>query len=238
MEKVIYKVTSPANKIYIGQTKDFRKRKSDYKKNRCKSQIKIYHSILKHGWENHTMEIIETIQHDTDCQDITNQREKYWIQFYDSINSGLNILEGGGNGPMPEEVKEKLRQKNRYKSEETMAKWRTSNPDMSHNEETKKQISQTLKDKYARGEKVGGRGSKRSEEYKQRQRDRRIQEVVNGKDTRCKKIGQYDMEGNLIKIWDSIGQAVEAGYQKSGIILVCKQKRNRTSCNGFKWKYE
>ena len=89
---VIYKIISPSNKIYIGQTKNFRKRKSDYKKLRCKSQIKLYNSIQKYGWNHHIFEIIEE---GLETIELTNEREKYWITFYDSFNNGLNCTIGG-----------------------------------------------------------------------------------------------------------------------------------------------
>lgn len=51
-----------------------------------------------------------------------------------------------------------------------------------------------------------------------------------------KKVNQYDLDGNLIKIWDSIGLAAkELSLQDSKISAVCKYKRNKTG--GFIWRY-
>ena len=56
----IYKITSPSNKVYIGQSIDIEKRFSYYKRLSCKQQSKVYNSILKYGYENHVFEINKT----------------------------------------------------------------------------------------------------------------------------------------------------------------------------------
>jgi hypothetical protein len=42
----IYKITSPTNKVYIGQSIKINERKRKYKKLDCKNQPKIYNSLL------------------------------------------------------------------------------------------------------------------------------------------------------------------------------------------------
>ena len=87
MEKgVIYKITSPSGKIYIGQTKNFKQRKNCYKSNKNKGQTKLYNSISKYGWNNHNIEIIENIEHEIYYNEIANALEIYWIKFYDCVN--------------------------------------------------------------------------------------------------------------------------------------------------------
>jgi len=58
----IYKITSPTNKVYIGQSTDINKTwKYRYNNlnDRLKKQPKIFNSLLKYGIENHIFEIIE-----------------------------------------------------------------------------------------------------------------------------------------------------------------------------------
>lgn len=90
----IYKITSPTNRVYIGQSKDIvYDRFKRYKKLRCEGQPILYRSLLKYGVENHTFEIIE------ECSlDDLNCRERYWQDFYDVLNGGLNceLSECGG----------------------------------------------------------------------------------------------------------------------------------------------
>lgn len=83
----IYKITSPSGRVYIGQTVDFVKRKSHYKKLKRNHQIRLYNSIKKYGWESHTLELIE------ECDVfLLNDRERYWQEYYNvtDSNKGLN----------------------------------------------------------------------------------------------------------------------------------------------------
>ena len=51
------------------------------------------------------------------------------------------------------------------------------------------------------------------------------------------KIGQYDLEGNLIALFSSAAEASKATHtDASGIIKVCKGHRKK--CNNFIWRYE
>lgn len=107
MKKIgIYKITSPTNKIYIGQSVDIEKRRKTYMCLNCKNQIKLYNSFLKYGFDNHTFEIIE------ECTaELLNIREKYFVDFYKTFNTklGLNIRDGGGNiAKLSNEQKQKI----------------------------------------------------------------------------------------------------------------------------------
>lgn len=53
------------------------------------------------------------------------------------------------------------------------------------------------------------------------------------------KVAQYDLNGNLIRIWDSISQASKSfgTNTTSGIRRVCKQEPGRNTYKGFIWKY-
>jgi group I intron endonuclease len=85
----IYKITNPKGKIYIGQSRDLKNRKlqySKYLKRYCR-QLKIVNSINKYGWDQHSFEIIEICIFDD-----LNIKERYWQEFYDSIEKGLNCI--------------------------------------------------------------------------------------------------------------------------------------------------
>lgn len=87
MKKIgIYKIISPSGKIYIGQSSNIDQRIKNYIKTiHCKGQIRLYNSLIKHGFENHLFEIIEYCS--IEQLDI---RERHWQEFYDVI--GLNGL--------------------------------------------------------------------------------------------------------------------------------------------------
>jgi group I intron endonuclease len=85
----IYKITNPKGKIYIGQSRDLKNRElqySKYLKRHCR-QLKIVNSINKYGWNQHSFEIIEICVFDD-----LNIKERYWQEFYNSIEKGLNCI--------------------------------------------------------------------------------------------------------------------------------------------------
>lgn len=82
----IYKITSPTGKIYIGQTVNYTKRLNNYKNIKCNGQRYLYHSIKKYGFEKHTFYFIEQCK----LEDL-NEKERYWQDFYDVLNKGLNL---------------------------------------------------------------------------------------------------------------------------------------------------
>lgn len=84
----IYKITSPKNRIYIGQSCNIEKRFKQYLQlSNCKYQPKLYRSFLKHNINNHNFEIIE------ECEiNQLNIRERFWQDYYNVLNGGLNCL--------------------------------------------------------------------------------------------------------------------------------------------------
>ena len=53
----------------------------------------IHKAINKYGKSNFTIEVIEEVESTN-----LNDREKYWIRYYDSYNNGYNSTEGGQDG--------------------------------------------------------------------------------------------------------------------------------------------
>ena len=89
MNKIIgiYKITSPSKKVYIGQSVDIKSRLSKYKNLNCKTQPKLYNSLVKHGCDRHIFEIIDIC----DVCDL-NEKERYYQELYNCIESGLNCV--------------------------------------------------------------------------------------------------------------------------------------------------
>lgn len=109
----IYKITNNVNqKVYIGQTtRTVEKRVQEhftraiyyttiYDKDEYK-YLHFYLAIKKYGEASFTYEQI-------DCaadQEELNEKEAYWIDFYDSIKSGYNMMPGGNDkNPMNSEI--------------------------------------------------------------------------------------------------------------------------------------
>lgn len=111
---IIYKYTSPSNKCYIGQTYNEKERRQKF--NNIKNAyggIKIDNARRKYGPENFTYEILYTIETDDKelLMDELNAMEEYYIEKFDSIDSGYNILRGGSSYHdfvYTKEIKEKI----------------------------------------------------------------------------------------------------------------------------------
>ena len=89
---IIYKYRNKINnKVYIGQTCQTLNQRAGKNGYRYKHCLHFYAAICKYGWENFEPEILEYI----DDQSIADDREIYYIEYYDSKNSGYNIDYGG-----------------------------------------------------------------------------------------------------------------------------------------------
>lgn len=142
---VIYKITSPTNRIYIGQAKNLRKRIANHKfsMRKEKSNVILINSFKKYGFKEHKIEIIEECENE-----IMNEREIFWIKklnsFYTDSQLGMNMTTGGeghtGFDKFDEERKIKVL-KNLYKNGENPFKGRK------HTDEVKKYLSE-LTSKY------------------------------------------------------------------------------------------
>lgn len=97
VKKYIYIIRNYINnKVYVGQAIDPEKRFKGHiwhSKDRIESAIDS--AIKKYGKDNFYYEILEEATEDF------NEREKYWINFFNCVSpNGYNILEGGQNPPV------------------------------------------------------------------------------------------------------------------------------------------
>ncbi len=144
---VIYKITSPSGKIYIGQTTNYSKRHNAYKNHKCKGQPKLFASIEKYGFINHTIEIIKECQ----VEDL-NYYERYYQEYYESVLDGLNLrytATTDKSGFMSEETKKKMSDSGKGKiiTEEWKKNLALVWLGRKHTEETKKKMSESAKGK-------------------------------------------------------------------------------------------
>lgn len=91
----IYKIQNLINgNVYIGQTvKPVEKRFQQHRNNYDKpyfSQLILYKAFKKYGLDNFSFEALEKVDNDK-----LDEREKYWIDYYDSYKNGYNMTLGG-----------------------------------------------------------------------------------------------------------------------------------------------
>lgn len=145
---IVYKHTCKDNgKIYIGLTGTSLLTRTGYngegylhkKKNGDYVQPQLARAILKHGWDNFEHKIL----FDGLTKEEADKKEKEMIVFYDSRNpqKGYNTREGGSNGKLSEDTKDKLRKNmtGRYNGEKNPFFGKT------HSEETKRIIGEKNK---------------------------------------------------------------------------------------------
>ena len=114
----IYKITNTINeKSYIGKTERDIKTRWDEHIRHSKSlpHIPLYRAMNKYGIENFIIEEVE------ECStELINERERYWVTFYDTYFSGYNCTLGGEGSLLKiseEEIQEII---TRYKSGERL----------------------------------------------------------------------------------------------------------------------
>ena len=113
----IYKITSPSNKPYVGQTR--RKVPEKRWKQHCQESLSgnskctaLSNAIRKYGSQNMEFAVVE------ECpDDMLNEREHYWIEKLNSLRpNGYNLRSGGGVNEFSEESRAKMSAAKRQKS--------------------------------------------------------------------------------------------------------------------------
>jgi len=269
----IYKLAFESGKVYIGQTKDYEQRIRQHKGVSIGSKIydnsRINQALRKYEWDKVEKEILCICYAET-----VDELETDFIKLYKSNNRdyGYNIEVGGKSNkdyikPVKELTKEKMSEAakgNGSRSKPVLQfdldghfvkEWSScaeAGRELGLNYKgicsvaSGKIIQQKTKTGNIttfRGETAGG--------FKWRYKDENsvnTQEHI--KVSRKKKIIQLDLEGNEIKVWDSIVEASKVlGVSRGGITQAASDKPkkdirdgkvrfiNQVSCGGFKWKY-
>lgn len=90
----IYKITNNINgKMYIGKTAgSLQNRWNEHKKNfkNLRDDMVIHRAMIKYGPEAFSFEQVEEV-----TNEVLDEREKYWIEYYDTYQNGYNSTLGG-----------------------------------------------------------------------------------------------------------------------------------------------
>lgn len=221
----IYKITSPNNKIYIGQTVNVRKRLLYYNTPNFKQQTKLWRSCVKYNWKpSDTFTVIEECLCGTNKENL-NAREMYWIAYYNSFKKGLNCNEGGsGNvGHVP--------------TEETRKKMSQSQLGVKHTEERNRKKSE-----YTKGRKHTEEAKKKMSDVKRKRMNDEIKEKIRVGLTGNKNgVGNAGTPKKVVcittgQVYKSLKAAADdLGLCSSNITAVCKGKMQQIK--GYKFKY-
>ena len=214
---IIYKIVNCVNgKIYIGQTIQKLERRMYSHFNRH-TKTCISKAIQKYGKENFKYEIIDTAKTREELDD----KEIYWIKYYNSLVPNGYNLELGGNRhkEIHEETREKLRKSHMGEKAPWYGKHLT--------EETKKKLSEAHK-----GNPGYWTGKKRDKETIQKMSQNRKGKTIGSTHIQSKKI--MCIETGVI--YNSIGEASrKTNITRTGIINHLKGLSK--SSGGYHWKY-
>lgn len=250
----VYKHTSPSNKVYIGITckKNIKQRwgKNGRGYKECPY---FYKAIQKYGWDNIQHEILFIDLSEKEAQ----EKEIELISFYKSNNPefGYNLTSGGEGRPnyvCSQETKDKMSKNNGAKNPKYRQQYldRLSgennpmkNPEIAQkfkhplSEETKKKISERKKGKSRLKEvrdklKQAHIGLTASEETR-----KKMSESHKKHPSIVRKVYQYDLQNNLIKIWKSVRQIERELHLEANKIYACCNNKIENYAN-YIWQYE
>ena len=202
---LIYKVTNDINdKIYIGKTvRALYSRWHDHVKARnYDNNNKFHNALAKYGIEHFSAEIVE----DNIPLEKINEREKYWINFYDSYNSGYNSTLGGEGDT-------------KYDPKIILQLWNDGC--------TCSEISNRLGCQYMTASYVLSEYGIDTEQKNLRSAAKR--QITNGTP-----IEQYTFEGELVATYISSKEVIAAGFDRNEVNRCCAHKAH--SHKGYLWK--
>jgi group I intron endonuclease len=213
----IYKITNPQNKIYIGQSNSINKRKNNYASlNKYTMGLKIFNSIKKYGWENHTFEIIE------ECEESQlDEKEILYIKMYNCVLKGLNSTYGGKRFKHTDETKLKIGLSNSKPKPKTFIEKISKKRNFFPKGENHKHYGKI-------GNALGRKNSLKHINT--------IIDTNRGNTYRRKEVIQYDLNDNLIQTFKSAKEASIHVNGKSSQISLCCNNKIKTAYK-YKWKY-
>lgn len=119
---------------YIGQTENLEKRKENHL-SKINDNTLFHQALRQYGWDSFEWEILE----DNISINKLNEREKYWVEYFNSFECGYNQTKGGDynsrNFKHSEETKKKLSEikKGTHLSDESLKKRREKFKEKNHN---------------------------------------------------------------------------------------------------------
>lgn len=222
------------NKVYVGQTKHqenlnrrFYTDGSGYKPDKKSNQNrKFWNAIQKYGWDNFEHKVLEK---DIPTLELANEREKFWIRYYDSFHNGYNMTLGGdGTKGMSGvlnpfygrthtlETRQKLREKNIGKP--------SAFKGHHFSEESKKKLSIKQKERFKNIYNHPSYGKHLSEEHK-------------AKVGKCHSIAIYALDDNMDIVFEFESSIKASQYFKCGATSITNAISNgiEYTSQGYHW---
>jgi group I intron endonuclease len=217
---IIYAYRNKINgKMYIGKTcQNEELRKAQHKNS--KKNDHFHNAIRFHGFDNFEYFVIKD---NIETEEDLNKLEMFYIKQYETFTDkmkGYNSTAGGEGSVGHKPTKE---------TRELMSKARTG---LKRTEEQKRNMSiaqtgREVTEEHRKKISVAHTGRKRSPEH-----------IKNAAEGAYKKIEQWSLDGNLVKVWNSIKEAGETLKIHRGSISGCANgyPKNKTA-GKFIWRF-
>lgn len=143
---VVYKVTNILNNmIYIGATKNLKRRMNEHKSHSKKKGNRFYEAICEYGFENFKFDVL----YKCESKEEVFEKEQYYIEKYDSTNDsvGYNQTKGGIGGMTHDITGRNNPMYGRKMTEEQKRNLSAKIKGRKDSEETRKKKSEALKGK-------------------------------------------------------------------------------------------
>lgn len=245
--------------VYIGQSVNLEDRYKKHKRECFNGSTPFYQAIQHWGWDNFSYEIIEFCD-----KEKLNEREVFWIEYYDSYHNGYNATRGGSNknsineeeiislykqGLSPKEIKTQM-------DISLTSVYKYLSPILKESEIQQDNLFQYSLDGmfisgWSNQEKAGKElnidpcsigkvlSGQRASAGGYMWSTEKVEKLISKKSPRqTKKINQYDLNDNFISSYQNAMEAARALGKSDGsaILKVCKQIR--PTAYGYKWRYE
>lgn len=207
----IYKATSiTTGKVYIGQSCQTLEKRMHQHLSRAMTNYDpnnhFHNAIRKYGFQDFVFQVIED---NIISDEVLNEREKYWIEYYNSYYDGYNSTLGGDAGLRRDDLIITALFHEGYTTKEICEM-------TGHNRNT-------IYNSY----KVNGL---------QEENNKRKNEQIR---LRCsERVEQYSLDGKYIKTYESATAAGQELGNQSAISGVCRQEQSALSAYGYLFKYE
>lgn len=208
---IIYKATSiTTGKVYIGQSCQTLEKRMHQHLSRAMTNYDpsnhFHNAIRKYGFQDFVFQVIED---NIVSDEVLNEREKYWIEYYNSYYDGYNSTLGGDAGLRRDDLIIVALFHEGYTTKEIceMTGYNRS----------------TIYNSY----KANGL---QEENNKRKNEQTRL---------RCsERVEQYSLDGKYIKTYESATAAGQELGNQSAISGVCRQEQSALSAYGYLFKYE
>lgn len=265
MNYTVYLRTNKVNgKQYVGQTNDWKRREYNwYNTNWSYAGRLINNARNKYGADNFETTILK----ECETIDDANKWEMYYIKELNTkYPFGYNLTDGGEGSigcVVSDETRRKLSELTKgennpfygkHHSEETIEKLKNR----VISDETRRKLSEA-----AKGRQSPNKGKHLTEETKKKLSESRLgkhfpklSEVMKGRTpwntgkhwnedtktkimkTKGKKVYQYTLDGELVKVWNSTKECGRNGFCQTRVAACCRGEYGCKTYKGYKWSYE